>query len=106
MAFGGRLAGVRGVAVSAEDRLRGSLIERLLCDGEVDVFRAALPHRGLLGSIFADLERLEPLVLRGLVRVRGYRVTLEPWARPYARLVAAAFDSYRSAPQERFSKAI
>jgi oxygen-independent coproporphyrinogen-3 oxidase len=91
----GGLAAVRGVARSADDRLRSGLIERLLCDGHVDA--AAAP---------AALPALAPLVTEGLVQVAGTRVTILPDGRPYARLAAAAFDRYRQPDAERFSKAV
>ena len=40
----GRLATVRGVALTADDRLRRDLIERVMCDLEVDVVAVAAEH--------------------------------------------------------------
>ena len=40
----GRLATARGVAVSADDRLRRDVIERVMCDLEVDVEAVAAEH--------------------------------------------------------------
>ena len=40
-----RLATVRGVALSADDRLRRDVIERVMCDLEVDVDAVAAEHR-------------------------------------------------------------
>ena len=40
----GPLATVRGVAVTADDRLRRDLIERVMCDLEVDVAAVAAEH--------------------------------------------------------------
>jgi oxygen-independent coproporphyrinogen-3 oxidase len=91
----GGLAAVRGVARSADDRLRSGLIERLLCDGSVDTAPApdALPALAALAD-------------EGLVRIDGTRVTVLPDGRPYARLAAAAFDRYRQPNTQRFSKAV
>jgi oxygen-independent coproporphyrinogen-3 oxidase len=42
----GRLATARGIAVTADDRLRGAIIERLMCDLEVDLERIASIYGG------------------------------------------------------------
>lgn len=83
----GQLAGSRGVAVTTSDRLRGAVIERLLCDGV-----AAVP-----AGLDDGIARLAPLVARGLVDVAGRRVTITPDGWPYARLIAAAFDAHAPA---------
>ncbi len=83
----GQLAGCRGVAITADDQLRGAVIERLLCDGAADV------PAGLDDGI----TRLAPHAARGLVDVAGRRVTITPDGWPYARLIAAAFDAHSHA---------
>ncbi|MFN7174173.1 MAG: hypothetical protein ACK4MT_05610, partial [Thermaurantiacus tibetensis] len=89
---------VFGIERSAEDRARGKVIADILCHGEAllapccddaDVERALLPFRSAR-----------------LVEVRQGRLLLAPDARPYARAIAAAFDRYRTQPQDRFSSAI
>lgn len=102
----GRLAGARGVPITAADRLRGELIERLLCDGSVDVAMSASHHGRPMTGLLPCLERLRGMVQHGLVKLEGSRVTVQPEGRPYARLAAAAFDSYRGAEQSRFSRAV
>jgi oxygen-independent coproporphyrinogen-3 oxidase len=91
----GRLAGTRGVAVSADDAQRGEAIARLLCDGAVDV-----PN-----ELAAALPRLAGHAARGLVRLHGHQVELTPDGWPYARLIASAFDAHLAAPQ-RHSRAV
>lgn len=91
----GNLAGSRGIAVDHDDRRRGAVIERLLCDGAVDV-----PE-----SLADCLPRLAPLAARGLVNVHGRKVQLRRDGWPYARLVAAAFDAHLTAPA-RHSQAV
>ncbi|WP_156256407.1 oxygen-independent coproporphyrinogen III oxidase [Sandarakinorhabdus oryzae] len=91
----GRLAGCRGVVVSADDAQRGEIIARLLCNGVVEVpdhLATALP--GLAGH-----------AARGLVRLHGHHVELTPDGWPYARLIASAFDAHPKAPQ-RHSRAV
>ncbi|RYG25194.1 MAG: hypothetical protein EON93_22390 [Burkholderiales bacterium] len=59
------------------------LIERILCDFEVD-----LPGDLLI----AACPQLVPLTDAGLVRVDGTHLTVTESGRPYARNIAACFD--------------
>ncbi|MCX8476989.1 MAG: oxygen-independent coproporphyrinogen III oxidase [Sphingomonas sp.] len=88
----------KGVIRDAEDRLRGTVIERLLTTG-----RAELPRAIDLAPEIARVERFEA---RGLVRVEDDFIELLPQALPYARTIAAVFDRYRQASVSRFSSAI
>lgn len=100
------LAGVRGVIRSADDRLRGAIIERLLCDGTVDVIGLARAHRACVGPLATAVAGLGDLVDQGVVCVENWRVTVPEQGRAYARLAAAVFDAYRSAGMEGFSRAV
>lgn len=102
----GRLPTVRGVALSADDRLRRSIIERLLCDLGVDLAAIAAAHRAELSPLLADAEALAPLVAEGLVVVDGAKVMVPEVGRPLLRLVAAAFDRYQARGVARHSRAI
>ena len=105
--FAGQLAGVRGTPRTAEDRLRGDLIEALLCQGEADVGAICRRHGRDEHALDAELAALQPLVVDGLARVSGRNVIVPPEALPFSRLVARGFDAYRaSAPGPRFSRAV
>ncbi len=113
LALNGHLAGVRGVARDGEDRLRATIIERLLCDSTVDVAAIAeaqgqpLPPLADAWAALADAwDALVELASAGLVQVEGARVTIAPQGRPYARLAAAAFDTNRQPTARRFSCAV
>ncbi len=101
----GQLAGTRGVVCTAEDRLRQRIIERLLCDGVVDV--AALAGAANAARLMAEaMPILLDLSGRDIVRVDGAVVRLLPSGLPYARLAAQAFDAYHQPQTARFSKAV
>jgi len=86
----GRLPIVRGVALDDDDRRRRAIIERLMCEFEVDLEEFGDPE-----SDFADaLERLEPLQEDGLLERQGGWLRLTPAGRPLVRVAAAAFDAY------------
>lgn len=94
----GRLPQNRGIVRSAEDCARARIIEDLLCRAQADF--AGLENREALRARFA------PFAERGLAQLDGYRLTLESAALPYARTIAASFDTYRQVAPFRFSSAI
>ncbi|MDR3495985.1 MAG: oxygen-independent coproporphyrinogen III oxidase [Ancalomicrobiaceae bacterium] len=102
----GHLATVKGKELSLEDRLRGAIIERLMCDFTVDtgdVCRAfGVKQSMLMGSVAA----LDRLVVDGLAEVTDTRVSVTEAGRPLVRVVAAAFDAYLARPNARHSVAV
>ena len=102
----GALAGARGVVRRSDDRLRGELIERLLCDGDVDVATFAEAYGRNPADFNAAIRSLRRYADQGILTVSDYHVRLTPEGRPYARLAAAAFDDRRSSGDRRFSKAV
>ena len=102
----GRLPITRGVALSADDRLRGAVIERLMCDLRVDLAALCKDH-GAETTVFADcIERLEPLIADGLVVVDSDHVVMTEQGRPLVRLAAAAFDAYLGQGDKKHSRAV
>ena len=102
----GRLSTRRGIVVGAEDRLRRAVIERVLCDGRVDLCDVA----GRFGRVPADLSdamaRIEPLVADGLATVDGWTVATTPAGRRYWRALAACFDPELAPVAGRHSVAV
>src|SRR5262249_41912018 len=101
----GRLATTRGAAFSPEDRLRGAIIERLMCDREVDLDDVRRQHRS--EQRFAqELEALRPLARQGYVRLEEANIVVTRTGQPFVRLVAAAFDEYLRTSERRHSVAV
>ncbi|HEX5957903.1 MAG TPA: oxygen-independent coproporphyrinogen III oxidase [Hyphomicrobiaceae bacterium] len=90
----GTLATARGCRLTDDDRLRREIIERLMCDLEVDL--AAVAGRyGKHAQDFADeLAGIAPLAEHGLVAIADGVVSVAEHARLFVRHVCAAFDSY------------
>lgn len=90
----GRLPTERMLPVTAEDRLRGAVIERLMCnlqvDLEVEAAQAGLPA----GPLYEGLDALQPIVDAGLMQIEGGRLTVLPQARLLLRQICSRFDSY------------
>jgi oxygen-independent coproporphyrinogen-3 oxidase len=93
----GRLSASHGIARSPEDRLRGGVIEALLCRHEARLSPC------LMGEV---QDRLEPFTNRNLAELSGTTLRILPGGLPYARVIASLFDSYRAVTQRRFSSAI
>lgn len=93
----GRLSARHGIVRTPEDQRRGAVIEALLCR---DV---AMLDDDLIAE---SAERLAPFLAAGLALREGKRLTILPGGLPYARVIAAIFDSYRAAAPRRFSSAI
>ncbi len=90
----GALPVVKGLELCAEDIWRRAVIERLMCDFAVDLEAIALRF-GLSEAQFdGDLARLRALEADGLVSIDGAQIHVASEARPLARVVASAFDTY------------
>ena len=99
---GGRFATAKGLALSDDDRLRGAIIERLMCDLALDLGTV----EGGAARFADELAALAPLAAEGLLEIDGARVTVTERGRPYVRIAAAAFDAYLAASQKRHSVAV
>jgi len=102
----GRLATARGVALSVEDRARRAAIERVMCDGAVDVGAVATAFDLPPARLAPDPARLDELERLGIARRTGDRVSVAGDCRPLVRLVAAAFDSYLAPSPHRHATAL
>ena len=96
----GGLAIVRGVKLSPEDRLRRDVIERLMCDLEVDLVAVAKAHGADPAGLLADAHGVLRFQEDGLASFDGRRVKALEKGRPFLRSVAALFDSYLAAADD------
>jgi oxygen-independent coproporphyrinogen-3 oxidase len=100
-----RLPIARGYRFTGDDRLRGTIIERLMCDQRVDVGGICRAFRTDPAAVLGR-SSLEPLIADGLVERDGACISIKPHARPLVRSIAAAFDAHLSAGSERHSRAV
>jgi oxygen-independent coproporphyrinogen-3 oxidase len=101
----GRPATVRGCAVTTEDRLRGHIIERLMCDLRVDLADVCQAHGASAERFAAELSALDELARDGLVMRNGSEITVPQGARAFVRSVCAVFDQYQPQQETRYSRA-
>lgn len=100
----GRLATARGIGLSEDDRLRRSIIERLMCDFSVDLARIAL--QGGKQDFNAELAAIDELARDGLVTRDGLAIEIPEDSRLLVRNVCAAFDRYLESGAVRHSRAV
>ncbi len=90
----GVLPVAKGIAFRGEDKLRGAIIERLMCDMEVDledIRKQYAPDRSQFWDEMTQLRRLEE---EGLCTLEGSRVRVPDEARLALRVVCSVFDAY------------
>lgn len=107
----GKIPVVRGLKRSADDRLRGELIEQILCKGEID-FSSFEAEFGIdPRSDFPEcFERLNEMISDGLLTLDENSLKLSELGRFFARNVASVFDAHlekhRELSKRVFSQAL
>ena len=98
------LAVARGIALNSEDRMRGWVIERLMCDFSVSARElmqrfgdAAQPLLAELQEVAADDDN---------VRIEDDAFVVSAAGRPFVRSIAARFDSYFGTGAARHSASV
>ncbi len=100
----GRLATAKGYRLTAEDRLRAAVIERLMCDFRADLHGIAGEH-GFDPEVLLEANTmLERLKGDGVVEFDDGVLTVKPDHRFLIRSVAACFDAYLAEAGRTYSK--
>jgi oxygen-independent coproporphyrinogen-3 oxidase len=101
----GNLATIRGRALTNEDRLRATIIERLMCELRVDLAEICRAY-GVAANHFArEFRKLDDLAEVGIVERDHGKISVPEAARPLVRTVCAVFDSFLANNGARFSQA-
>jgi len=86
--------------LSEDDKVRAAIIERIMCDFEID-----LSHYD--GNYIDELEAIQIYEAQGFLDIKDKKIKINYDARPIARLVCAKFDTYLPPEtQQKHSKAI
>ena len=101
-----RLPVARGVSVTADDAFRAEIIERLMCDFEVDLSAVSKRHGRSVELLWPELDQLETFIYDGLVQLDGFVVKVTPRGRLLVRSIAAVFDAYFVNDVQRHAKVI
>jgi oxygen-independent coproporphyrinogen III oxidase len=102
----GKLPVVRGHILKEEDSIRSPVIERIMCDGSVDLL-AAGRALGFEEDWFAkEVLKLTELQKDRLLSYADGKLSLTPEGLPLTRVVAAVFDTYLHHSTARHSVAV
>ncbi|MBL8393709.1 MAG: oxygen-independent coproporphyrinogen III oxidase [Candidatus Accumulibacter sp.] len=99
----------RGIELNADDLLRRSIIQSLMCHFELSIESIEIAHLIDFRKYFAtELEELGEMVDAGLVRVDDKWITVLPRGRMLVRAISMVFDKYLRADRQRtrYSKVI
>ena len=103
---GGQIPIAKGHAMQGEDRLRAHVIEKIMCEGAIDLDAAG----SAFGLPSQWHEREEPILHKfeqdGLIRRKGGHLTLTDAGAALARVVASTFDTYLARHETRHSLAV
>ena len=102
----GRLPVARGIALTPEDRFRGEIIERLMCELEVDIDEVAARHGRSPAAVDEELLDLGGFERDRLVCRDGGRLRVTERGRPFVRSVCAVFDRYLDSGRARHAAAV
>ena len=86
-----------GIARTDDDRVRGEIIEALLCRGSATI-----------DPVLDEpvLNALRPFIELELATLDNDQLSITASGLPYARVIAALFDTYRPQSVRRFSSAV
>jgi oxygen-independent coproporphyrinogen-3 oxidase len=104
--------GAQGTAVAkfcafqGQDRLRASIIERIMCDYRVDLGQLCGRFGADFEEVIGGAEGLAQLECDGLATIDRGVLEVPADARPLVRAIAAAFDEYLGHGPARHSRAI
>jgi len=105
----GQLPVQRGLMLDDEDVIRGDAIQRLMCDGHLDIAAFEQRHNvDFARSFAAEISRLRQLRQDGLVELTPQAIDVTARGRFLLRVIAMCFDAYLapSADTSRFSRTV
>jgi oxygen-independent coproporphyrinogen-3 oxidase len=96
----------KGIACTSEDKLRGYVIERLMCVGSVDLKEAGVLFGAPLNWYYRHKSDLTVIQFDGLIKLEGDTVSVTPDGAPLVRIVASVFDTYFSQASSKHAVAV
>ena len=105
----GRMPVYRGIELKADDIVRRSIIQSLMCHFELSMASIENTYQLDFSAYFArELAALREMEQGGLLRIEDRRIMVLPSGRMLVRAISMIFDSFLSASQEakRYSRVI
>jgi oxygen-independent coproporphyrinogen-3 oxidase len=106
MADAGGLAAVRGIEVSEDDRLRRRVIEEIMCRFAMSFSELRQEFGAAVDAIAAEAKSFALSNQDRICHIEGDRFVITDAGRPFARTIAAVFDSYLANGKGRHSIAV
>jgi len=100
------LATAKGYMFVSDDLLRAEIIERLMCDLQVDFDRVAAAHPAAPDVLAQAMPQLEVLAAEGIIDLDGGTVRIPDEARLLVRTVASVFDAHLATSSRAYSRAV
>jgi oxygen-independent coproporphyrinogen-3 oxidase len=100
---------MRGLELTADDLLRRSIIQALMCHFELSIESIESSHLIDFHEYFADeLDDMKEMERAGLLKIEREWITVLPPGRMLVRIISMVFDRYLRAdrPRTRYSKVI
>lgn len=102
----GRFAANRGYELTQDDRIRGHIIERLMCDFSFNFDDVTDKFGGAATQIIEMAKSIAIKDPDNICRVNDGEFHISEDKRAFTRIVASKFDAYLSKQNSKFSKAI
>ena len=93
-ALAGKLATAKGYQLTSEDRMRANIIERLMCEYQIDLKPICSANNISIDEFLQDNNRLDELATDGFVKIDNGEIHVDADTRFIIRNVAASFDAY------------
>ncbi|WP_029042535.1 oxygen-independent coproporphyrinogen III oxidase [Cucumibacter marinus] len=103
----GKLPTAKAVELTADDKLRAHVIERLMCDLTVDLAEVTDSHGARAHYFGPELAACWAFEKEGLVTIEDWTVTVTERGRTALRVIASTFDAYMAnQPEGRHARAV
>ena len=104
----GRIPVFRGVALTADDKLRRAVITQLICHFELEFALIEQQYQIVFADYFAyELQQLPRMVNDGLLHLSHDKIVVLARGRLLIRNICMVFDVYlRQSQEKKFSKVI
>lgn len=96
----------KGIALTAEDRLRREVIEQIMCYLKIDLGETCYSHGQDENALDWVLPLLKPLESCGAVQLSGRTIMVSPAQRAATRILASLFDAYLAKGAARHSLSV
>ena len=90
----GKLATFKGIALKEDDKIRGKIIESIMCQMEVDIEAICHKYKISFDYFSQEISKLELMVEDNLIKIHNNKIHIFHNIRQVSRLVCAVFDSY------------